>query len=196
MVAGLISEAGRPGHSRQPPAPQGRGLRGGGAAHLLLDCGPTRGSPTHRIPPSAVGSGGARAMLKLSAGPTVGCARQAGRGTQSGLRETPWAWDLQWAAHDSLGTGPAAGCARQAGHRTHTGLRATPWARDPQRACPGASVAPTFSYSAARLQAGRLRQRQSRPPSRSGSVWASSEKRAHPGHSASSRPRSAAEHER
>lgn len=130
--------------------------------------------------------------------------RQDGRGTPgsprlpttevSGVQVQPLcSWTV--AGHDPGGS-PT--------HRIHPLLSAqgvhewcSSWARDLQRACPGASAAPTSSCSAARPQARRPRQRRSCPPSRLESAWASSEKRAHPGHSsASSRPRSAAEHER
>lgn len=121
------------------PAPQGRGS-GVERGHLLLDCGPGRGSPHPQDSPSAVGSGGARR-----------CSSE--RRTHSGLcLASGWARDPKRAARGSLGmgpavgcprllgTGPAAGCARQAGHRTHT--RAAP--RLPGRgthsgACPGLS---------------------------------------------------------
>lgn len=121
----------------------------------------------------------------------MGCAVRAGRGTQSGLRETlgirtcsglptdSWARDPQQAVHVRLGTGPTPGCARLLG--------AGPTA--------GRGLSGTYiSYSAARLQAGGSVKDKSASTITFRVSLGLSEKRAHPGHSASSRPRSAAEH--
>lgn len=47
---------------------------------------------------------------------------------------------------------------------------------------PGSQLRLTSSCTDAHLQAGRTHQRQSRPPSHSGSAWVASERRVRPGH--------------